>query len=225
MNSFSSTLEVLAVAGSLFAVYDAWRKRQAFLREHPPVAYQADQTIAGWRWSPPPPAVALRREERGPVSRIHLPAGSRTANAVGSVLGYLMALGGFLLVFGVMFLPGDESLACGRFAAGLALIAGGRGMLELDSRLVAIDLEQDRAVFVVRYGIFLFHHLAIRRRPWISVTGKVQSFLESQDAECPPAYILVLHRRIFPKHYLTCCDPAQGSWLVGGLAHWKAFHP
>ena len=189
------------------------------------MAYVVDQTIDAWRWSPPPPGLALRREERGPVSRIHLPEGSRTANVVGSVLGYLMALGGFLLVFGVMFLPGDESLACGRFGLGLALLVGGRGLLELDSRLVAIDLEQDRAVFVVRYGICLFHHLKIRRRAWISVSGKVQSFLASQDVDCPPAYILILHRWVFPKHYLTCCDPAQGSWLVGGLEHWKAFHP
>lgn len=223
MDIVLAVLQFLAVAGAIYRVYLIWSRRNAFLEGHPPMGYVAVNGPEGWRWSEPPPGLPLRREELGPVSRLHLPPTPMTANIVGSVVGYLLLLVGAAMCIYFFFLVPNVQNSCGGFFLGLLALAAGRGLLELDSRLVAIDLERDRVVFVVRYGIHLFHHRVIPRKPWARVTGKVQGFLAAEDRTLPPDFVLTLHRRFLPKRLLVSCDPSAGSWIVGGIEHWKQF--
>jgi hypothetical protein len=220
MDTLFLVMQVLALAVGLHRLYKGWLRRKDFLRAHPAVGYVAPQEGDAWRWSPPPEAFRLFKEERGPVSRLYLPETSRAANIVGSLVGYAMILAGAALCFWAFLLTKDDALGCGRFFLGLCALAGGRGMLDLDARLVAIELERDRAVFVVRYGISLHHHIALPRKPWAQVTGKVQGFWSTEDPEETPEFVLSVPRRLHTKRLPVHCNPSAGSWIVGGLENW-----
>jgi hypothetical protein len=221
--NFQLLYKLFIVVLGLWAVVKGVQHWRYFVRQHPPVEYRPTANAERWRWSDPPTEITLRKDDAAGHSRLLLPDIRSGNNVVGSTIGYALALGGVALLIYVFFLapPTDQS-GGGRFFVSVFIIVSGRLLLDLDSRLVAIDLQPDCVIFVVRYGIFLFHRIEVRRDTVASFSGKVQNALAMERYQRNPHYYLFVQRRLSSKRFITLCDPSQGSWLIGGLENWRA---
>jgi len=197
----------------------------SFVLQHPPLAYRPTDGAEKWRWGTPPAEIKLRLDDAAEHSRLQLPNILSGVNILGSIVGYAIALSGFALLINLVFLEPSKNGLAGPIFVFIILVAFGRFLLDLDSRLVAIELERDRVSFVVRYGIFLFRRIALRRSAVNSCSGQVQTALSMEKGQKEPLYYVFVRRRFFSKKFFTICDPSQGSWVIAGLENWKQAEP
>ena len=219
--NFQLLIKLSALVLGIWAVYRGVRDWRYFVRQHPPIEYRPAANAERWRWSNPPPEIALRMEDALEHSRLLLPDVRSVINVVGSLFGCAFALGGLAILINLFFLAPPSDRFLGPIFVSVFLIVCGRLMLDLDSRLVAIDLKHDCVIFVVRYGVFLFHRISFDRGSVKSFSGKVQSALAMERGQREPHYYVFVKRTFSNKRYITLCDPSQGSWLTGGLEYWK----
>jgi hypothetical protein len=219
--------DVLSFVAAVVAWYGLWiafkrmrRNWRQFVAEHPPVPYLTSAVVEPWRWSDPQAVARLVKEDSADYSLLRLPNIRNSVNVLGTIAGVAMLLGAVYLFIYAFHLAPAPDLEGGRVFLMVCLVLAGRGMLFLNSRLVAIELHRDHAVFIVRYGIILFKRITYHRgRPTFS--GEIQSALTMERYQAHPNYYVYATRWWLQKRYVTDCDPSQGSWLIAGLQHWK----
>jgi hypothetical protein len=201
----------------LAKVVKSWR---SYVVQHPAVEYRPAASAQGWHWADPPVGVALQKVDQAEQSLLQLPDIRSTNNVAGTLVGCAAILGGIaLLIYSFILAPSDRVI--GPIFVSLFTIICGRLMFDLDSRLVAIEVERDRVMFIVRYGIIFFHRIIFNRDGVDSFSGKVQAALAMEKYQPTPHYYVFVHRGSSAKRFITDCDPSQGSWLAAGLENWR----
>lgn len=218
---FQLFIALCTLFGAIWALYKGVQDWRYYVRQHPPIEYRPSANDERWRWIDPPAEVALRKQDAYGHSRLRLPDVRSGVNAAGTVFGCVLALGGFAILINLFLLaPPSDRFWEPIFVAAFLLVCG-RLMLDLDSRLVAIDLQRDRVIFVVRYGVVLFHRIVVHRGVVKKFSGSVQGALAMEKGQREPHYYLFIKRTFSTRRYITLCNPSQGSWLTGGLEYWR----
>jgi len=215
---------ILEGIGLLVLVLWIWQRIQdwrSFVREHPPLQYAPANRVEAWRWATPPPEVALHKLDTAEFSRLTLPDARSTAQVVALVAGCALMLLGAYMAFDALVLSPDRRNPFDALVLPALVLLFGGAMLDYDSRLVAIDLRQDRAVFVLRYGVFLTRNITMKPGRVRRFSGKVQSVLTQDRDQRRPFFFVRALRLLLAREFVTICDPSQGTWVVGGLEHWR----
>ncbi len=100
-------------------------------------------------------------------------------------------------------------------------------LLQVGDRAHRIDLYPDRLGIVTQYAFCLQRTTFYQRDQLVQVTGKCQSFLSMERGQTQPDYKIILGGLWFGtlqmnKTFKLRCNPTQGSWIVGGLNHWRS---
>jgi hypothetical protein len=222
MQDFFSVLAVCVVwYGLWIRIQRTRREWRSFVNQHPPVPYTQSAAVESWRWSDPPSELSLRKEDSAEHSLLRLPTIQSPVPLFGTIFGCIMILGGIYLVIYQFYLAPPNDRVLGPLFVMLFLVVFGRLMFFLGSKLVVIELQPDRVVFIVRYGVILFQRTTFRRGK-VHFSGKLQSALAIERDQKQPNYYVFVKRWYSTKRYVTDCDPSKGSWLVAGLENWTA---
>jgi hypothetical protein len=113
------------------------------------------------------------------------------------------------------------------FAGYLFLLCLGLSFLQYGDRVLRIDLYPDRIEIITKFAIFLSRITLYQRCHILSIKGKLQSFWTMQRGQIQPDYNLIITRSLLGyfqvnQTFRLRCDPTQGSWIIGGLNHWKS---
>ena len=132
-----------------------------------------------------------------------------------------------------------SAVLCGAFArivggvsrvwvpAGLLLFAlPGWLLLQAGAKVAKIDLARDELRFVLRFGIFFYRRVRLRRRGLARATFscRLQGLLSMELGQQQPEVVLTLKRhsllRSDRRMFLNCSLEAA-TWIVGGLRAWQ----
>ncbi len=113
------------------------------------------------------------------------------------------------------------------FAIYLCLFCLGLFFLQYGDRVLRIDLYPDRIEIITKFATFLPRTTIYKRCQLLSINGKLQSFWTMERGQIQPDYKLIIKRPMLGyfqvnQTFRLRCDPTQGSWIVGGLDHWKS---
>jgi hypothetical protein len=113
------------------------------------------------------------------------------------------------------------------FAIYLCLFCLGLFFLQYGDRVLQIDLYPDRVEIITKFANFLPRTTVYKRCQLLSINGKLQSFWTMERGQIQPDYKLIIKRSLLGRFQVSQtfrlrCDPTQGSWIVGGLDHWKS---
>lgn len=219
---FESVLEAAGVLTTILYLWDRIRDFRSFVHKHPPSQYAQGDRVGAWRWADPPPGVELQILDTVDFSRVILPDARNTGQMVALVAACGLLLLGIGMTIDVLVLSSDRGHIVDKlFLPALVLLFGG-ALLDYDCRLIAIDLREDRVVFVLRYGVYLTRNITMKVGRVRSFTGKVQSVLTVERDQPTPHFYLHARRFLLAREFVTDCNPSQGTWVVGGLEHWRA---
>ena len=168
---------ILEAIAAITTVWYLWRRIQhwrSFVRKHPPSQYVHGNRAEAWRWATPPAGIELDRLDTADFSRLTLPYVRTSGQMVALVFGGALLLLGLYMMFDVLLAANRERLFDRLVIPALTLLFGG-AMLDYDSRLIAIDLQRDRVVFVLRYSVYLTRNITMKIDRVRSFGGKVQS--------------------------------------------------
>ncbi|HEY9829492.1 MAG TPA: hypothetical protein V6D26_02860 [Stenomitos sp.] len=129
-----------------------------------------------------------------------------------------------LLIFSSTVSAADFLLA---FAIYLCLLSLGLFFLQYGARVRRIDLYPDRVEIITKLANFLPRTTIYKRSQLLSLKGQLQSFWTMERGQIQPDYKLIIKRPLLGyfqvnQTFRLRCDPTQGSWIVGGLDHWKS---
>jgi hypothetical protein len=213
------------------STHDDW------VKDHPPVRYlQASQANRDpWRWRLPHPkktqipyqsSLPLGIKDAPEVSHFLFPkqVPLEFRNVTYSFLYLigisLMGLGGVILLRTTGSDFGSRLL--------LSLVVGGSGFLILRSGpVVQIDLYPHRLAIVTQ-SAFVWRRTTFYERQQIStIRGRVQSPWLVAKGQLYPDYKITIARSLsnpirVHQTFSLVCNPTTGSWVVGGLNHWKS---
>ncbi|MEB3182317.1 MAG: hypothetical protein VKL59_25265 [Nostocaceae cyanobacterium] len=113
------------------------------------------------------------------------------------------------------------------FAIYLCLFCLGLFFLQYGDRVLRIDLYPERVEIITKFANFIPRTTTYRRHQLFSINGKLQSFWTMESGQIQPDYKLIIERSLLGyfqvnQTFRLRCDPTQGSWIVGGLDHWKS---
>ena len=222
-------IQCLAICAVCLYIAKNQKNWFSFVQSHPHVEYRRTENLDAWRWSDPPEGVLLRKEDSSGCSRLKLPDIRINFNEGGTFVGcclILFAIGLWCYFLFIILSSGkfnvDMFSAIGAVSVAPLFIAFiGYCAFYLDSRAVAIELERDRVIIVIRYGVILFRRFTYRRNRIRSFSGKIQSSWTMERDQEVPRYHLSVKRGFFSKTFVTDCDPSQGNWIVAGLENWR----
>lgn len=94
-------------------------------------------------------------------------------------------------------------------------------------RILRIDLYPDRIEIITKFAHVLSQTRTYKRHELLSINGKLQSFWTMERGQIQPDYKLIIKRSLLGyfqmnQTFRLRCDPTQGSWIVGGLDHWRS---
>ncbi len=99
--------------------------------------------------------------------------------------------------------------------------------LRIGERVLRIDLYPDRLQIVTRFAFFFYRKTTYQRDQILEISGKTQKWWAMEGGQINPDYKITIRRSILEslqisKTFCLVCNPMQGSWIVGGLNHWKS---
>ena len=228
-------LSVLAVLITFLILYWCYGAYQTlWVKNCPPVDYlQTSQvTKDPWRWRNP------HHKLRIPYNVLDRP-GIRDAPYVSSFVfrpefrfgDFISPVSGIALISFDLLLIFNSTLSATTFlpafAVYLCLFCLGLFSLQYGDRVLRIDLYPDRVEIIARFVYFLPRTTIYKRHQILSINGKLQSFWTMEKGQTQPDYRLIIKRSLLryfqvKRTFRLRCDPTQGSWVVGGLNHWKS---
>ena len=205
--------------------------RAEFIRKHPPVPY-APPRGESFRFGELPGDIGadIERVDEAEASRITLPELRKGSQTAGSIAGWILMIGGGLLLGQLLVDPADPNMGLGlRLGLPALIILMGFGLTYVDNAIQVIELTPDRATFIGRHGFVFYQRIVVKRKPGLKFGGSTESALTMhsrvhRSAGELPSYIIIvsggwsLRRRI-----LLRCTPAQGAWIRDALAYWASF--
>ena len=184
-----------------------------------------------WRWRKP------HSKLRIPYNVVDRP-GVRDAPNVSSVVfrpefrfaDFISPLSGISLISFDLLLIFNSTVSVANFLLAFAIYLGlfclGLFFLQYGDRVLQIDLYPDRVEIISKFANFLPRTTIYKRHQLLSINGKLQSFWTMERGQIQPDYKLIITRSLLGyfqmnQTFRLRCDPTQGSWIVGGLDHWK----
>lgn len=148
----------------------------------------------------------------------------RFADFVSPLSGLTLIGFDLLLIFNATVSAANFLVA---FAIYFCLFCLGLFFLQYGDRVQRIDLYPDRVEIVARFANFIPRTTVYDRRQLFKVHGKLQLFWTKEAGQIQPDYKLIITRSLLSSFQVNQtfrlrCDPTQGSWIVGGLNHWKS---
>jgi hypothetical protein len=185
-----------------------------------------------WRWRKPHHKLRIPynaedrpgiRDEPNVSSFVFRPA-FRVADFISPFSGIALISFDLLLIFNSTVSGTNFLLA---FAIYLCMFCLGVLFLQYGDRVLRIDLYPDRIKIITKFAIFLPRKTIYKSHQLLSITGKLQSFWTIESGQIQPDYKLIIKRSLLGyfqinQTFRIRCDPTQGSWIVGGLEHWKS---
>ncbi|MCB9637684.1 MAG: hypothetical protein H6727_02120 [Myxococcales bacterium] len=229
MDVFFATISLVF---SLLWVYMDYKAKKSLRDDFPEIGYEEKSKAPedSWRWRSPEDSLALLVKDEDCKSRLVLPNGDRSSEYVVSLFGY----GLFLVMFYLLGLyiyrlttgTVDSGMAPFAFFLFLLCFLLAWACLQVDARVVEIQLSANVAVFTVNYGIFWQRQTQYHRHPKAKFHGCDQSSV-GRTHRINSEYKLIvrnpsagfLNRKA---RYLLSCNQTQGSWIMGGLQAWNA---
>jgi hypothetical protein len=203
-----------------------------------PVHYLKSSTAntEPWRWRKPNLEVKIHYQTDGRLSIQDAPDVSRLMFpqriSIGEVTAHffgLVAMGFALLVLWGYLLQGLITHFLSFVTNFLFWFGLGVMLLQAGDRVLQIDLHPDSLEIVTLHSFALRRKIihAYKRHQLLKVSGKVQSFWTMERTQGPPDYKITLRRLMFDRFpvnqtFSLTCNQTQGSWVVGGLNHWKS---
>ncbi len=177
-----------------------------------------------WGWPRPTADLGLELRETTERSELILPIRLSGAEIVGPLLGYLFL--SMALWISILMLTGDAPEMTQVRTVGL-LFFGLPGWLCLHagSKVARVELTRDELRLVLRFGIFFYRRVRLRRR---ALTGAVfstrlQGLFAMELGQEQPDVLLLLKRRglrLDRRMFLNCSLEAA-TWIAGGLRAWQ----
>lgn len=213
------------------SMHDDW------VKDHPPVHYlQASQANRDpWRWRLPHPkktqipyesSRSLGIQDAPDVSHFLFPK-EFSLEFRSLTYSFLYLIGVSLMGIGGRILLGTAWSDFGSRLF-LSLVLGGCGFLILRSGpVVQIDLYPHRIAIVTQSAFVWRRTTFYRRQQSLTIRGRVQSSWLMAKGQLYPDYKITISRLRFNtirvhQTFSLVCNPTTGSWVVGGLNHWKS---
>lgn len=234
---FAVFLVLVCCLFAIFAIRLQQWSHQSWVKGNPPVDYlQASQANRDpWRWRQPHPRkTQIPYESSRPLGIKDAPDVSHflfpTAfplESRGLSYSFMHLWGVLLMGFGVLILlsPTGDDLG-GRLLFCLFLCSCGLLLLQVGP-VVQIDLYPHR-IEIVTQSAFAWRRTTVYKREQIlRISGRVQSPWAKIKGQFYPDYKLTIVRSLTQsipgsQTYSLVCNPTTGSWVVGGLNHWKS---
>lgn len=185
-----------------------------------------------WRWREP------HSKLRIPYNIVDRPGVRDTPNVSSFVFrpefrfaDIISPLSGLTLIGFDLLLIFNSTISAANFLVAFAiyfcLFYLGLFFLQYGDRVRQIDLYPDRVEIIARFANFIPRTIIYKRRQLLSIHGKLQSFWTKEAGQIQPDYKLMITRPLLSyfqmnQTFRLRCDPTQGSWIVGGLNHWKS---
>ncbi len=211
------------------SMHDNW------IKGHPPVHYlQASQANRDpWRWRLPHPkktqilyesSRSLGIKDAPEVSHFLFPK-QFPLEFRGATYAFA-SLGVILIPIGVLILLRTTGGDFG-FRLLLCLVLCSCGFCCFQGPVLQIDLYPHRIAIVTQSAFFWRRTTFYQRRQISTIRGSVQSPWLMGKGQHYPDYKLTIVRSRFRSFQVSqtfslVCNPTTGSWVVGGLNHWKS---
>lgn len=206
------------------------RVRAEFIRKHPPVPY-APPGGEGFRFGELPRDMGpdIERADEPEASRITLPERRKSSQTAGSIAGWILMIGGGLLLVQLLVNPADPGMGLGlRLGLPALIMLMGLGLTYVDNAIQVIELTPERVTFIGRHGFVFYQRIVVNRDPGLKFVGSTESALtmhsrvHSSTIELPSYIIMVSRGWSLRKRILLRCTPAQGAWIRDALAYWAS---
>jgi hypothetical protein len=233
------TIAVMAIAlASILILILRYRLHNFIVESDQPIPYLKSSTAntEPWRWRKPNLAVKIRYQTEGrltiqdapDVSRFTFPQRISAAEVTLHFFG-LVAMGFALLVLWGALRQGSITHFLSFWVRFLFCFGLGLMLLQAGDRVLYIDLHPNSLKIVTLHSFALRRKIihSYQRHQLLGVRGKVQSFWTMDSTQGPPDYKITLRRRLCDRvpvqqTFSLTCNQTQGSWIVGGLNHWKS---
>jgi hypothetical protein len=238
MQSFFSVLLVLVCGLLAIGIIRLDQMtHNCWVKAHPAIRYlQASQANRDpWRWRKPDPkttqilyesSLSLGIKDFDGVSRFLFPVEFPLEfRALTYAFLYLQGL--LLVSIGFSFLlKATGSNFGGRLFLCLILCSCGLWILRIGP-VIQIDLYPQHLEIVTLSAFFWRLTTVYQRKQILRISGRAQSSWSKIKGQIHPDYKLTLMRSLIPaipmsQTFSLVCNPTTGSWVVGGLNHWKS---
>ena len=225
---------VLSVISSLVLYWGYRVYERIWVKGYSPSDYlQTSQANSDpWRWRKPHHKLRIPypaedrpgiRDTPNVSSFVFRPA-FRVADFISPVSGIALLGLDLLLILHSTVTVANFVLA---FAIYLFLLGLGWFFLQYGDRVLRIDLYPDHIEIIAKFAIFLPRKTIYKSHQLLSIHGKLQSFWTMESGQIQPDYKVIIQRSLLGSFQVNQtfrirCDPTQGSWIVGGLKHWKS---
>ncbi len=217
---------------------------QTWVKDHPPIdnyLKTSQANIDPWRWRKPnlksnipfnykhPDSPGIKDSPQ--VSSFVFRPGYLTLDFLSPASGLVLMGFTLLLMFRVVSIFVTEPIPLAHFLGSLCLCLGifamGVCLLRYGDRVLRIDLYPDRVEFITMFVALIPRTVTYKREQLVSARGDRQSFWAMERGQTQPDYNLIITRTLSGSWWINetfhlRCDPTQGSWIVGGLNHWKS---
>lgn len=206
------------------------RVRAEFIKKHPPVPY-APPGGESFRFGELPRDLGtdIERADEPEASRITLPERRKGSQTAGSIAGWILMIGGGLLLVQLLIDPADPDMGLGlRLGLPALIMLMGFGLTYVDSAIQVIELTPERATFIGCHGFVFYQRIVVKRDPGLKFAGSTESVLtmhsraHTSTIELPSYIIMVSGGWSLRKRILLRCTPAQGTWIRDALAYWAS---
>ena len=209
-----------------FKLWSNWRKAKTGYRDIPYQSNIEDGEV-GWSWVTPPEEVGLTVEQTEDNSTLKLnPVRSSNEVLFGSI-GLALAAFTFYLVALTVYRGGSATFIPPAMTYTVIGVLGllAYGLCCTDAPVT--DIFRSETALVVRSRFATFFHrkktYSASKAGRLSFTGDLQSFLEmntDQLDRLPDFYLYAKQPFRSSRRFLLRTNPAQTSWIIGGLNQW-----
>lgn len=232
---FLALVSILVVLFVLFVFYLRYSLHEdLWVKGHAPVDYlQTSQPSSDpWRWRKPSNKLGIPyHSETRPgiqdaphVSSLVFRPAFLVADITSLLAGIALISFDLLLIFNATVSIAKLLLILPVY---LILFCLGLCCLQYGDRVLRIDLYPDYIKITSKFANFFPRTNIYTSRQLLGINSKLQSVWMMENGQIQPDYKIILKRSpfgYFPMNHTfrLHCDPTQGSWIVGGLMHWKS---
>lgn len=168
-----------------------------------------------WRAPQPPDDFNLTVDD--------LPAGSGLTIGYSMELGEIMVVlsGWFMVLLGVaagLQLVWEEHYLRAVLAP-ILFLSCGWALLQTGAKTIGILLQEDRCLFIIRYGFLLDRGKVILSDPKMKITGTKPRFMGLEVVQEKVFYHVIV-KTLRTKRFILACDEREGDWIVARLNEW-----